>query len=202
MMFFAAGFETTSNTISYTLHELCLNKCIQNKLRKEIVDNIEEYGGITYEGVQEMKYLKMCINETLRKYPVLPFLERICTKDYKVPGTDLVIDKGIPVYIPYPALHLDERYFPEPQKYIPERFLNKNFNMSGLFYMPFGEGPRNCLGERFGILSTQLALINIISRFEIEKCAVTPDPVEFSVKSFSNQSIVGLPMIVKPYEGY
>nr|XP_023022560.1 cytochrome P450 6k1-like [Leptinotarsa decemlineata] len=61
LMFFAAGFETTSSSISFTLHELCLNREVQNKVRAEILETIKNHGGITYESIQDMKYLKNCI---------------------------------------------------------------------------------------------------------------------------------------------
>ncbi|KAG5898054.1 hypothetical protein JTB14_001761 [Gonioctena quinquepunctata] len=199
LMFFSAGFETSSGTISFTLHELCLNKDIQNKLREEIAKKIEKHGGITYEAIQDMKYLKMCINETLRKYPILSFLDRKCNADYELPGTDLVIEKGMPIYIPYMAIQRDEKYFPDPQKYDPERFSGRDHNVDGLVFLPFGAGPRNCLGERFGLLSTQLALIHILLNFEVEKCAATPVPVQFETKSFINQSRVGLPMRLRRF---
>nr|XP_023020043.1 cytochrome P450 6k1-like [Leptinotarsa decemlineata] len=199
-MFFAAGFETTSAAISFTLYELCLNKDIQDELRKEISETIGEYGEVTYEAIQKMKYLRMCIDETLRKYPIIAFLDRICKEDYEVPNTNLVIEKGTPIYIPIYGLHMDETYFTNPEKYDPDRFLKKNINEAGFVYMPFGEGPRKCLGERFGLLSTQVALVHIISRFEVEKCDKTPDPVEFEPKCIAVLSKVGLPMILRNYE--
>ncbi|CAG9838975.1 unnamed protein product [Diabrotica balteata] len=197
MQFFVAGFETTSSTTSFTLYELCLNKTIQNKLRSEILANIRENKGITYEGVMQMKYLDLCIKETLRKYPVLPFLDRRCLSNYTIPGTDLVIEKGSSVYIPMFGLHYDETYFPEPTKYNPERFEDTNYNTNGLVYFPFGEGPRICIGERFGLMSAKLALIYTLTKFEVEKCESTPDPLEFEPKSLVLQSKVGVPMRFK-----
>ncbi|KAG5884499.1 hypothetical protein JTB14_034563 [Gonioctena quinquepunctata] len=197
MQFFAAGVETTSATISFTLYELCMNPEIQNNLRKEIITNIEKNTGVTYDGLLDMKYLDRCINETLRKYPVLPFLDRRCLEDYELPGTDLIIKKGMNVYIPMYGMQLDEKYFPEPQKYNPDRFLNKNFNTNGLVYMPFGDGPRACIGERFGMLSTKLGLVHVLSKFEVEKCSETPCRVEFEPKSFVLQSKIGLSMRFK-----
>lgn len=67
--------------------------------------------------------------------------------DYKFPDTNLIIKKGTKIYIPFYALHMDEKYFPDPQKYNPERFLDKTINSDGVYYMPFGAGPRICLGN-------------------------------------------------------
>nr|XP_022913663.1 cytochrome P450 6k1-like [Onthophagus taurus] len=90
--------------------------------------------------------------ETLRKYPVLPFLDRMCNTDYKLPGTDIIIEKGTPVYIPMFGLHYDEKYWNNPQKYDPERFSDEEINKRHQYaYIPFGSGPHNCIGERFGL---------------------------------------------------
>ncbi|XP_056633285.1 cytochrome P450 6k1-like [Diorhabda sublineata] len=191
--FFVASFETTSATISFTLHELCVNEEAQRRLRTEINEVVEKFGGITMESLKEMRYLDMCINETLRKYPVLPYLDRVCTLDYTIPGTDIQIEKGRGIMIPMYGLHMDPNYFPEPSKYDPERFAYKNSNMNEI-HLPFGGGPRNCIGERFGKLSMQVALVNIIKNFTVEMCQETPNPIKFDRKTFLLTSDVGLPM--------
>lgn len=67
--------------------------------------------------------------------------------DYKIPGSDVTIEKGTPIFIPMFGLHYDEKYFPEPNKYDPERFSEENLAKIVPFsYIPFGEGPRNCIG--------------------------------------------------------
>lgn len=81
-------------------------------------------------------------------YPVLPFLDRMCNENYKVPGTDVVIEKGTPIYIPMFGLHYDPKIFPNPKIYNPERFAENTVNTEGLSYIPFGDGPRNCIGEK------------------------------------------------------
>lgn len=90
----------------------------------------------------------MVISETLRKYPPLPFLDRVAMDDYKIPNSELIIQKGTPVYIPMLGLHYDPEYFPNPDKYDPERFseVNKN-NILPFTYFPFGAGPHNCIGK-------------------------------------------------------
>jgi cytochrome P450 family 6 len=90
--------------------------------------------------------------ETLRKYPIVPFLERMCCSDYELPaptgnGTiTLPADTG--VYIPVLALHYEPTYFPEPDKFDPDRFTEENkHSRPNYTYIPFGEGPRMCLGK-------------------------------------------------------
>ncbi|KAK9738441.1 Cytochrome P450 [Popillia japonica] len=195
--FFLAGFETTASTVSYTLYELCLNRSIQDKLVTEIKTTLQQHGSVTYEAIQDMKYLHKVVQEILRKYPVLPFLDRTTMMDWKIPGTDITLEAGTPVYIPLFALHHDPKYFPNPEVFDPERFSEENINSRPCFtYIPFGGGPRNCVGERFGLISTKLALVHILSRFEVECSSETPVPIDFEPKTFVLASKVGLPMRV------
>ncbi|XP_050514947.1 cytochrome P450 6j1-like [Diabrotica virgifera virgifera] len=189
-----AGTETSASIISFALYELALHPGIQGKLRNEIKDNYEMYKGFTYEGVLKNKYLDMVIHETMRKYAVLPFMDREAITDYRLEGTDLVIEKGMIVYIPLFAIMRDSKYFPNPEQFDPDRFADNNYNSDGLVYFPFGEGPKACIGKRLGLLAVASCLSHILLNFNIEKCENTPDPVEFEKKSFALQSKCGLPI--------
>ncbi|KAB0790323.1 hypothetical protein PPYR_15336, partial [Photinus pyralis] len=142
MQFLFAGFETTGTTISFALYELAMNRSVQERLREEIRSLCGGKNKISYEMISQMGYLDMVLKETLRKYPALPFLDRRSKASYKVPGSDLVIDKGVNVYISSIGLHYDENYFPNPYKFDPERFASKQ---NPWVYMPFGNGPRKCI---------------------------------------------------------
>lgn len=81
-------------------------------------------------------------------YPPLPFLDRECSKDYQIPGTNITIEKGTPVVVSLYGLQNDPKYFPNPEIFDPERWNDKNLeNITPYSYMPFGEGPRNCIGK-------------------------------------------------------
>lgn len=129
-----------------------------------------------------LPYLDMVVSETLRKYPPLPFLDRVAVSDYKVPGTDLVIEKGTPLYIPMFGLHYDPEYFPESQKYDPERFNEENKNkIPSCVYMPFGEGPHNCIGKERSVFIT--ARFNDAYTYN-SFCQVVISPYYFLFKAF------------------
>ena len=148
-VFFIAGFETSASTMTFALYELSRNQKMQDKVRREVDTILAKYDGkITYEAIQDMKYMDMVINETLRKYPPVSHITRRCVKDYKTPDKDVVIEKGTMVFIPILAIHHDEEYYPEPEKFEPERFTEENRSKRHPYaHIPFGEGPRICIGK-------------------------------------------------------
>jgi cytochrome P450 family 6 len=90
---------------------------------------------------------RLFFSETLRKYPPVPILNRECTKAYKIPDTDIVLEKGMLSVIPVLALHHDPKYYPEPERFDPERFSEEEkAKRHHYVYLPFGEGPRICIG--------------------------------------------------------
>nr|ATU82874.1 secreted Cytochrome-like protein [Pristhesancus plagipennis] len=184
-VFFAAGFETSSSVQANCLYELALNQEIQDKLRDEIDKVLKNYNGeITYQGLQEMPYLEQVIFETMRKYPTLPFLNRLCTKDYQIPETNLVIDKGTRIIVPVYALHHDPKFYPDPDKFIPERFAPENkSSIPSCAYLPFGEGPRICIGMRFGLLQTKTGIVTTLSKYKLLKTDDTPERLSFEPAS-------------------
>jgi cytochrome P450 family 6 len=178
-LFFLAGFETSGTTMSFALYELALHPEIQERLRSEINDVLKKHNNeISYEAINEMPYLDQVIDETLRKYPALENLLRKSTRDYLVPGTKHIIEKGTVVFIPVFGLHRDPEIFPNPEKFDPERFTDENKTKRHPFaYLPFGEGPRNCIGLRFGVMQTRLGLISVVRNFRVLPSADTPQTI-------------------------
>lgn len=89
-----------------------------------------------------------CLTETLRKYPPATVLMRESTIAYKVPEDDILIAKGEKLIIPIYNIHMDSKYYPEPQKFDPGRFTQEEKDKRpSCTYIPFGEGPRLCLGK-------------------------------------------------------
>lgn len=178
-IFFIAGRETSITTMTFALVELAKHPDIQRKVREEICEKIKEHG-MTYEAVQEMKYLNQVISEVLRLYPPAPLIDRIALADYKIPGTDIVIEKGTPVYVALRGIHYDPKYFPNPEQFDPDRFSDeRKKDIPQCTYMPFGEGPRICIGLRVGQLQTAMGLITVIRNYEViphpmYKCEADP----------------------------
>uniref|UniRef100_A0A1B6IGB6 Cytochrome P450 n=1 Tax=Homalodisca liturata TaxID=320908 RepID=A0A1B6IGB6_9HEMI len=179
-VFILAGSETTSRAMSFCLYELAQNPEIQEKVRAE-VDSLTE---MNYETLNKLEYLEMVIDETLRKYPPLPFLNRECNSDYKVPETGFTIEKGTQVLVSTRGLHNDPDLYPEPEKFIPERFSKENrMNIKPCTYMPFGEGQRACIGQRFAKVVMKVGISTFLRNYEIHSTPVTPYPVQFEPKN-------------------
>ncbi|KAI4460048.1 cytochrome p450 [Holotrichia oblita] len=193
-VFFLAGFDTTSSSISFALLELALNEDVQNKLRIEINEVLKNYNGeYTYDMLGELHYLDMVISETLRMYPPIPSYTRVCTKDYRVPGTDLVIPKGQRVFIPIQGIHNDPEIYPNPHIFDPTRFNEENKNKRHPFaFLPFGEGPRACLGIRFAMMQTKMCLVLMIRNFKLTINSRTRLPLKFDPSKFFPCPLNGL----------
>lgn len=180
-IFFTGGFETSSSTLTFCLYELSLNKDVQSRLREEIQEALKKNDGkITYDLLFHLQYLDMVVKETLRKYPIVPGMLRKCTKEYQIPGTEMVISEGTNVLIPIYSVQHDAEYYSKPEVFDPERFSPENSqDRNPLTFLAFGEGPRACIGMRFGLLQVKLGLVKLLTNFEFSICAKTPIPMKF-----------------------
>nr|CAD7414514.1 unnamed protein product [Timema poppensis] len=182
---FLAGYDTMSMTIGFCLHELSINSDIQQTLREEIDGVLKEFGGeITYEAVHKMEYLDKVLSETLRMYPAGGTLFRTCTKSYTIPGTKTLLEKGVQVVIPVYALHHDPKYYPDPDKFDPERFNEQNKACRPpSCYLPFGEGPKMCLGMRLALLEIKVAVVALLSKYELSVSKKTSLPIRLDPRT-------------------
>ncbi|GJQ64941.1 hypothetical protein Trydic_g7108 [Trypoxylus dichotomus] len=180
ILFFLAGYESTANATVFLMFELAKNQDIQRRLHEEVNEVLEKHNGeMTYEAIMSMKYLDMVINETLRKYAPLSFLNRKCVNDYKLPGSDIVIEKGTNILISNYGIHHDPEYYPEPSKFDPERFSEENkAKITPYTYLPFGEGPRYCIGDRFAKQEMKTTITTLVRRHRF----ILPKTVKTSLK--------------------
>ncbi|XP_054272579.1 uncharacterized protein LOC128992862 [Macrosteles quadrilineatus] len=183
IIFMVAGSESTSNTISLALLQLTQNPQVMLKLRKEVDSVLAFHGEWSNQALKEMVYMDQVIQETLRLYPLLPFLLRECTRDYQVPGSALVIQQGVLVAVPVIGLHMDVRYYPDPQQFKPERFQGNNFKPNPT-YLPFGDGPRICIAMRFAVMEIKTAIAGILANYDINLSSKTQLPLKMNNRSF------------------
>ncbi|CAD7092574.1 unnamed protein product [Hermetia illucens] len=173
--FFVDGFETSSILISNCIRCLAQHESAQQKLRDEINKTIEENGEVSFENLQELPYLDQCINECLRLYPPAIASNKMCSNACELMSSKdkpIKIEKGTPILLPYYALHHDPEYYPNPEAFIPERFSPENggakkYKEMGVF-LPFGDGPRICLGMRFALCQSKAAVVEIIRNWKVK----------------------------------
>lgn len=155
-LFFLGGFDTSSTALAFAAYELAINPDIQERLYREVAETngkIDDDGDnkrrLSYDELQRMRYLDQVVTETLRKWPVAAVLDRVCAKDYEYNDGDrkFTIHKGMLIWIPVHGIHHDPKYYPEPERFDPERFSDEQKgNIVAGSYLPFGVGPRNCIG--------------------------------------------------------
>ncbi|KAK1117079.1 hypothetical protein K0M31_017002 [Melipona bicolor] len=204
-IFFLAGFETVSTLVCFTAYEIGINEEVQKRLQDEIDQVLEDCNGeVTYEAINDMKYLEAVILESLRMYPPFPATGRVCAKPFKLPphvpgAKPYVVQQNESVCIPIYAIHHDPRYYPEPKYFNPDRFYEHSRQMfKSLSFLSFGLGPRMCIGNRFALLATKLLLFHIFAKCDLEPCAKSFIPLKLSMNGFHMTSQNGFWLKIKP----
>ncbi|XP_026748482.2 cytochrome P450 6k1-like [Galleria mellonella] len=195
MVFFAAGFETSSSSSAMTLHLLAYHPEEQAKVQEDIDRVLVKYNNkLSFDAVKEMTYLEMAFKESMRIFPPLGYVSRRCSKNYTFEDLGFTIDEGINVMIPIQGLHMDPKYWDNPEEYRPERFHPDNEHKD--IYLPFGNGPRNCVGSRLGLMQAMTGLAAVLSKFTVKPAPESRLRPILDPKSEIAQGIVGgLPLI-------
>nr|QPC57095.1 CYP71AJ50 [Kitagawia praeruptora] len=167
-MFFA-GIETPSTTIEWTIAALIKNPDIMMKLQDEVREICKGKPEVLEDDLVEMHYLKAVIKESMRLYIPAPLLlPRAAREDVKLMGYD--IKSGTQVLVNAWAIARDPSVWDNPEEFRPERFLNSPIDYKGLHYeyLPFGAGRRSCPGIRFAMALTELAIANVVHKFDFK----------------------------------
>ena len=187
-----AGYDTTGTTMSYILYELALNQDCQETLFEEISAS-KNSNNLEYDTLQSMPYLDAVIHETLRKHPVVATIERVCSKDYKLPNTNLVLKKGDLIRLNNIGISSDPDVFPNPEQWNPDNFSKENrAKRSPYSFMGFSLGPRNCLAMRFAMFEMKVAVSHFVSNFKILPCDKTSRNVKVDPNSVLGSAKGGL----------
>ncbi|GJQ65926.1 hypothetical protein Trydic_g2707 [Trypoxylus dichotomus] len=187
--FLFAGHDTSATTVALCLYCLSKNADVQD----EVVKELEAIFGNssrspTYNDLCEMRYLEMVVKETLRLYTPVPFISRFVDQD--ISFEDVFIPKGMSVLIFLYGIHMNPDYYPDPEKFDPSRFEEEVLPNS---FVPFGGGPRSCIGQRFAMLEVRYLLTQILRNYKIvEVVGHIPQTTAALVLRFKNGMMIKL----------
>ncbi|XP_033225974.1 cytochrome P450 4C1-like [Belonocnema kinseyi] len=166
---FTAAQDTTAVISSFTLLMLAMHSKVQKKVRKELFDVLGDKD-VKAELLPDLRYLDLVIRETLRLYPIAPLMVRKITGDIKLGNVSLL--EGISVVMLPFITHRSTKFWKNPEKFEPERFLKENSkNRHSYAYIPFSAGSRSCIGQKYALMCLKIIIANIIRRYRITTSA-------------------------------
>ncbi|XP_043284584.1 cytochrome P450 9e2-like [Venturia canescens] len=190
--FFFGGFESVATAMCLVAHEIAIDAKVQQKMRDEIDEVVTATSGkVTYEAINDMPYLDAVVNETLRLYPINMFIERLCTKSFELPPAlpgrkPITIAPGQSVFYPTFSIQRDSKYYPNPEKFDPERFMGSvKSNVNPFAYLPFGIGPRMCIANRFALLEIKVLFFHLLAKCYLKPRPEACSPMKLKKRSFN-----------------
>ncbi|CAG2109332.1 unnamed protein product [Medioppia subpectinata] len=180
LMFLLAGYETTATALSASSYELALNPSVQQKLYEEITAAMDGDGEIGYEELAKLPFLDAFMSETLRIHSPAIRVSRLAATDFKLGDTGITIKKDQMIEVPVYAIHHCEDFYPNAEQFDPDRFMPHNrHKIIPYTYLPFGAGPRSCIGMRFALMEAKLGLAHIVSKYRFSACTHTDVPLNY-----------------------
>ena len=174
---FGAGHETTATALAWAWYLLATHPDIYRNMQQE-VDSALQGAAPTYADLVRLPYTLQVFKETMRLYPPAYGISRAALHDIEIDGY-FIPKNGYVVVCPY-TLHRRQDYFPEPEKFDPQRFTPENEKRLPRYaYMPFGAGPRICIGNHFAMMEGHLLLATLAQRVAFELVGgqqIVPDP--------------------------
>lgn len=197
MTLFLAGHDTTAGTLPWAFHLLAKHPQCEARVREELATVL---GGRQAEAddAAKLAYTTMVVKETLRLYPQAYVLfARVAAEDVEVGGYR--IPQGSQLYpVPY-VIHRDARWHTDPERFDPERFSTERFaRLPSCAWIPFGAGPRACIGAAFATMEMTLILATVLQHVKLSTPPGQPDPIPHPTFSLRPQG--GLPMTVTPID--
>ncbi len=192
MTFLLAGHETTALALSWTWHLLGQNPEVEEKLHAEL-DRVLDCRAPSFSDLPALANAERVIKESMRLYPPAWSLARTVIKEFDVGGYR--IPAGANVVMSTWIMHRDSRFFPEPEKFDPDRWLpERSQKLPRFAYFPFGGGPRQCIGAAFAMMEATLLLATIAQRFRFRTVAGHPI---VPVPSFTLRPKYGIKMMLQ-----
>jgi cytochrome P450 len=163
MTLFLAGHETTANALTWTIYLLSEHPDAADRLAREL-DEVLEGRAPTPADLPKLIYTEMVVRESMRLYPPAPGFAREPIEDVTIGG--YTVPRGSLVSVITTALHRDKRFFDDPDRFDPERFAPGWMDRIPRYaYLPFGGGPRVCIGNHFALMEARLILATLAQRY-------------------------------------
>ncbi|XP_035674477.1 leukotriene-B4 omega-hydroxylase 3-like [Branchiostoma floridae] len=171
------GHDTTASGLAWTLYCLARHPGHQEKCRKEAQEVLQGRTELTWDNLSSLKYITLCIKESLRMYPPVQRLFRQLEKPMTF-FDGRTLPQGSNVYISVRNLHYNPHVWGNPKEFNPLRFAPENSkNRSPYAFLPFAAGPRNCIGQHFAMNELKTAVALILQRFSLTPDDTLPEPV-------------------------
>jgi cytochrome P450 len=168
MAILVAGHETTAYSLTFAFYLLAKHPSVYDKLQREVRSVLQDRPP-TYEDLAKLPYTTQVFKETLRLFPAAHTLPRMATQDTNI--GDYKVRRGWYVGVDIWGMHRRADYFPDPRRFDPDRFTpEREAQIPHNAYLPFGSGPRNCIGRGLAMIEGPLALAALTqhARFELE----------------------------------
>lgn len=179
ILFFMAGYETSSTLLTWATYSFAMNADIQEQLYQEVKDLKDEKGELDYETVNQLQYLDAVLKECLRMYPPVTRIERKSLDEHTFQN-GLTVEKDTWIVIPIHAVGHNCENWSDPETFRPERFLPENrHNIKACSLLAFSDGPRYCIGNRFGMFEVKKAICELLLKYKFIRTARTPEKPVF-----------------------
>jgi len=168
MSILLAGYETTSTAMAFLTYDLARNPHVMRKLQEEIDDHFPKETDLPdYVSVQKCTYLDWCLKECLRLHPIAQLVTtRECMEETTINGQ--LFPAGVTVQISMNHIHWNPEVWEDAEKFDPERFSpERRKDVHPCAWIPFGDGPRNCLGMRFALMEAKLTTVRLLRKYDI-----------------------------------
>ena len=196
LTFIGAGHETTARALAWTLYCVGQSPHVRDAMETEI-DQVLSEGAEPVDWLERMPWVRAAFEEALRLYPPAPSINRAAIRGDRwtsPTGETVTIDAGVTVLVMPWTLHRHELYWEKPRAFMPERFLPENRgNINRFQYLPFGAGPRTCIGAVFAMQEAVIALAVLMKSYRFD---VVPGTKVWPVQKLTTQPQDGIPMKV------
>uniref|UniRef100_A0A7E4VSY1 Cytochrome P450 n=1 Tax=Panagrellus redivivus TaxID=6233 RepID=A0A7E4VSY1_PANRE len=170
-LFLLAGYETTATTLQFALYCLTHFPKIQDKARSEVKEVFGDKNSLNFDDISKLVYVKQVIHETLRMFAAASRVTRTCNRAIRI--NDIDFEPGVTFTAQVRHVHYDENNYPDPYKFDPERFSPEcRADRDPGAFLPFGGGPRSCIGMRFAEFEMLMTLAHLLRRFRFLPSAV------------------------------